>query len=362
MDDTRYGYGRHVHGYTTHLPSNVRLNRKASVTVYMGVPWHDQGVFQGQYRALHTMWETDELPTIFRRYLPFYDQIIVPCEHNRELFARHHPNVCTVPEGIDRTLFAPRPRPHNTRFQFRAGGSQWWRKGLDVVVKAFKTLQLPDADLHIKIPKHSTEFPSENFGPNIYFHREWMTEEEQIEWFAGADCFIAVSRGEGWGLMPLQTISMAVPTIMSESSGHLEFIDLATATVPCAKTVAQVGGKWDEPDLKILMNKMLWIYKNHAEALNIAAHNAPQTDRYSWDKSTQKLVDCLPVGKLLTNPTPLDTARWQVVALARIVADIGENSYRHNKGDIFTVDEGAWQVLYDNGLIQVANPRTNPIG
>lgn len=357
FSNPRYGYGRHVQGYRNNAPASVKFDPKASVNVHMGVPWENKGWWKGQYRVLHTMWETDVLPSRWSRYLPFYNLVIVPCQHNVDLFSKHHPNVVKVPEGVDRVLFAPREPARNERFQFHAGGSLWRRKGLDVVVKAFMSLNLPDADLRIKAAPHAFDTPLQPPGPNIYFDREWMSDDEQVAWFARADCFIAASRGEGWGLMPLQTISMGIPTIMSLTTGQREFADLAVRTVPTTPVDSpQFVGRWDEPDMKVLADQMRWVYENRVEALNIARRNAELTDRYTWDKSTQTLLDALPVGKLLRTTTwePL-YVNYTVRALNRIVADIGDLKYRQAKGDVFEVTDGAYQVLFDAGMVELVD-------
>lgn len=356
FDDPRYGYGRHTCGYTQNIPANVRLNPKASVDVFMGVPDVNLGWWEGQYRVLHTMWETDELPAEFSRYLVSYDQIVVPCQHNVTLFSRYHPNVVAVPEGVDRSIFCPQQTQPNKVFQFRAGGSLWARKGLDLVVEAFNRLNLPDSELRLKVAPHCRDAPSTPLGDRIFMDREWMTEEEQVAWLAQADCFIAASRGEGWGLMPTQTISMAVPTILSLTSGHLEFADLATATVPCTPVKGYPVGNWDEPDLDTLCEKMLWAYENRTEARRIARDKAEGMDRFSWEAASQALVDCLPVGKLLKTSTWVEPT-FRVVALRNITADIGETHVRQSRGDEFTATNCQYQVLHASGAVRLAEQK-----
>lgn len=353
VNDVRYGYGRHTRGYIDNAPSNIRFNPKASVDVYMGVPWDNHAWYEGQYRVLHTMWETDELPAEFLRCLPAYDQVVVPCQHNVDLFSQHHPNVVAVPEGVDRTIFQPQKTQPNKVFQFRAGGSLWFRKGLDVVVKAFNTLNLPDAELRIKAAPRAHDTPTGFLGERIYLDRKWMTEEEQLGWLAGADCFVAVSRGEGWGLMPMQTISMAIPTILSLTSGHLEFADLATATVPCIPAKSNSVGRWDEPDFGAVCEQMLWAYENRTEAGTIARDKADGMDRYSWKAASQALVDCLPEGKLLKNPAKIKPS-FEVVALRPIRADINDVHIRRSAGERFTVTNSQYKALHHSKAVKLA--------
>lgn len=354
LDDPNYGYGRHLKGYLSGVPKTVVFDPKASVAVNMNVPSWSKGWWRGQYRACFTMWETDTLPSWFLRYLPFYEQLIVPCDHNVELFSRHHPNVSKAQEGVDAKLFAPRDVPRLDRFQFRAGGSLWLRKGLDVVVDVFNKLNLPDADLRLKVAPHAHDVPKQNFGPNIYLDRHWMTEEEQVEWFAQADCMIAPSRGEGWGLIPMQTIAMGIPTIMSLTTGHLEFAHLATGQIPCGKSPAvSLGGQWSEPDKDALADLMLDHYRKWSHYKQQATANVAEIRKYTWKEASRQLLSVLPTGELL------DTDVWddriiifKVRAKRTIRADIHNNHIDRKAGEVFSVTDGEYQVLYDSGAVE----------
>ena len=352
--DIRFGYGAMLSGFVDNIPEGVELNEKASTQVYMGVPIAHKGWWKGQHRVLFTMWETDVLPHSFIRYLPKYDQILVPCEHNVELFSQHHPNVKHVPLGVDTTFWSPRQRPRSNVFQFRAGGSLWKRKGLDVVVRAFNELRLPDAVLRIKAAPHARDVPDNIESDKVFLDRQWMSLEDQRKWFNEADCFIAASRGEGFGLMPLQAIALGVPTILSMSSGQTQFSHLATNTVKCGKSQSETIGRWDEPNLDDLKRAMLWHYNNRAEAEQKAAQMAGKVDEFTWQKSTQKLVDAVPAGTLLKTRTFEESfTDVKVVALKDFTADIAYKSIKAKKGDILTITDSQYQVLHDSGSVRL---------
>ena len=118
---SKYGYGAMLEGFRSGLPADVELHGQASVAVLMYNPSLVHGFLRGQHRALYTMWETTQLPEKYYRYLETYDQVIVPCEHNRELFAQYSDNVSVVPLGVDIDYWKPTPRPANSRF--RSGAS-----------------------------------------------------------------------------------------------------------------------------------------------------------------------------------------------------------------------------------------------
>jgi hypothetical protein len=351
--DARYGYGSMLQGFLGSVPKGVKLDPKASVAVHMGVPFSCKGWLKGAHRALFTMWETTELPSNFARYVPRFDQVFVPNEIDAELFSKHHKNVGVVPLGVDTDWYKPIEVPRLDRFQFRAGGSLWSRKGLDVVVKAFEKLNLPDADLRIKIAPHARDVPDTKFGPNIYLDKQWMTEEQKREWFAQADCFVAASRGEGFGLMPLQTIAMAVPTIVSLTTGQIQFSHLATGTVSCSKSRSAIVGDWDEPKLDELCDQMMHHYQNPQKVRTQAVINSVEAQDFSWQKASAKLVAALPKGSLLTTNQVEELAVVQQVrAMRKIQADIGRNHIRQKPGDIFEVTDGEYQVLFDSGAVK----------
>jgi glycosyltransferase involved in cell wall biosynthesis len=351
--DIRFGYGSMLSGFIDNKPDDVVFNRKASVQVYMGVPFANKGWFEGQHRVLFTMWETDVLPDKFVRYLPKYDQILVPCKHNVKLFSKHHSNVSYVPLGVDTTFWRPQTRPRNKVFQFRAGGSLWRRKGLDIVVKAFTELNLPDAELRIKAAPHARDVPVINH-PRIFLDREWMSLEDQRDWFNESDCFIAASRGEGFGLMPLQAIAMAIPTIVSLSSGQQEFAHLATSTVKCGTSQAETLGRWDEPNIEELKKIMMWHYQNRADAETKAASQALNIGEFTWLEASRKLAEAVPKGTLLkTNKFVECTADVTVTAIKDFKADIGYKTVRAKKGDVLTVTDGQYQVLHDSGNVRL---------
>lgn len=341
-------------GFIDNKPDGVTLNTKASVNVHMGTPNSCKSWWQGQHKVLFTMWETDELPLGFIRWLPLYDQILVPCKHNLDLFSKHHPNVKYVPLGVDTDFWKPMPDPTRETFRFQGGGSLWRRKGLDTLVKAFNLLNLPDVELHIKAAPHARDTPDEPLGDKIVLHRNWMSLEEQRNWYNQANVFVAPSRGEGFGLMPLQAIAMGIPTIVSDSTGQAQFAHLATGVAKTRKVVSDSIGRWDETDPQHLANLMLDHYNNWANYRQQALATVPQVSEFTWAKAAQHLTNTLPEGTLLkTTRKENPYLAVQIEALAKIDAQIGDTRYRIAKGETTTIPEGAYQVLHDSGVVRM---------
>lgn len=352
--DGRFGYGSMLNGFLNHVPDRIRLDEMASVSVHMGVPFSCKGWYEGQHRVCFTMWETTVLPPKFVRWLNQYDQILVPCQHNVPVFAAHHPNVNYVPLGVDRTIWFPKKRKENKVFKFMAGGSLWERKGIDAVVTAFKRLDLPDAELHLKMAPHARDIPDDAHGDNIFFHRKWMTMGEQVDFFRSADCWVAPARGEGFGLIPLQAISAGVPTIVTASSGQAQFAHLASSIVKSSPQPCRWGGKWDEPNISDLVRLMRHHYENRVGLQVDAREKAVLADEFSWDNAANLLVDALPSGSKLDESS--NCINPQVLLRAevskRTTVEVNGKAHRFEPGWVYEVDENIVDILYAGGYLK----------
>lgn len=349
--DSRFGYGSMLSGFLDACPEGVVFDEKASVDVYMGVPFAKKGWLKGAHRVCFTMWETDQLPGSFIRWVGQYDQIVVPCEHNREVFDGWHDDVSVVPLGVDNQFWVPAGSPSGP-FKFIAGGSLWGRKGLDLVVKAFRQAHLPDAVLEIKAAPHASDVPVNVESGHIKLLRQWMSLEDQRDWFRSGHVYVAPARGEGFGLMPLQAIASGVPTILTATSGQAQFSHLATGVVPHRKVASPSGGRWDEADLDDLVGLMRDHYNRWDHYRQQALHNASTVGQFSWGEASRKLSEAVPAGKKLRSDQFIYPDVQLTVTFKRDVkADIGKHHYRFKKGETATIPEGVHQVLFDAGAI-----------
>jgi glycosyltransferase involved in cell wall biosynthesis len=277
--------------------------------------------------------------------------VIVPCEHNVELFSEFHKDVSYCPLGVDHKFWKPMPKPDGV-FRFQGGGSLWKRKGMDVLVKAFNALKLSDAELHIKAAPHAQDVPSRNLGDKVFLNRTWMSPIEQRDWYSKADCFVAPARGEGFGLMPLQAIASGIPTIVSDSTGQAQFAHLAFGVVPCGKSKAETVGQWDEPNQKVLEELMMEAYRNRGSIRQVAVSRIPETKAFSWSNATRRLLSLIPEGTLLDDPDWVSPdVKVEIHVNRKVKADIGNESYSLEPGQIYVVSDNVHQVLTDAGYV-----------
>lgn len=356
---TTFGYGRMHTSFIEHLTDKVNLVDNAETCVDMLIPNMASGWWDGQRRIVFTMWETNSLPATYHEYIPMFDQVLVPCEHNRELFSQYHDNVAVVPLGVDEKFWIPLDRKPNKVFRFLAGGSHWKRKGLDVVVEAWQKLNPVGAELVIKgTPDTIGGIPDLDHS-SIVVHRHWMTMEEERDLYRSADCFIAASRGEGWGLMPLQAMCAGIPVLLTNTSGHKEFSHLAIRIIETTPEDARhdefyTDGSWDTPNVESLMEHITWVLDNRDAAAQKGLESSDPARTFTWDAAATKLIETImPTRKLVATSRwqPGNTARVPATALKRFTADIGEFRIHMEKGETQMIFPGARDVLRTAGVI-----------
>ena len=266
---------------------------------WVSTPSHASGWFDGQHKVILTMWESQSIPESFREGLHNFDQVLVPSEQNLELFSRYHPNVVKIPLGIDTREWAYRPRKApTTDFRFLIGGSGT-RKGLDVAYKAFRKVfstwpsDMPRPILQFKSPR-----PVEHVGERIEVIGGRITDEAERDLYGAAHCYLQPSRGEGWGLQPLQAIAQGLPTILTDAHGHAEFSHLghgiSAKSAPADYFIYGDAGDWWEPSLDELCERMEWVYHHYDEATEQARFSSAVAHRdFSWEQVASRFVDAI---------------------------------------------------------------------
>jgi glycosyltransferase involved in cell wall biosynthesis len=275
-------------------------HRAAQIACWVSTPAHASGWWKGQHASLFTMWEASRLPESFREHLHEFETVVVPSKQNLELFSQYHDNVRYVPLGIDSHDWRFRARqPVEDEFRFLIGGSGA-RKGVDLAHKAFLTLWGKEGSWGSgPVPKLTMKSPKggDFFGPRITVVGGKLDADEEIALYAQAHCYLQPSRGEGFGLQPLQAIAQGCPTILTDAHGHAAFAHLGYGIgytmAPSDYFIFGDAGDWWEPNFDELVDKMRYVYDNYDDAqMKARASSAQAHVRFTWNKTATKFLDC----------------------------------------------------------------------
>ena len=356
--------------YSPDLPRSKRCN----VVAWVSVPSHARGWWKGQIPTLFSMWEAMTLPESFRENLHEFDTVIVPSMQNVELFSKYHKNVKYVPLGIDSTEWAYKPRSEpGAFFRFLIGGSGG-RKGVDLAYDAFMAT-FPDGSwgdgpiptLVMKSPRGLNGLlnrkgdPLTDVSERVQIISGRIDAEDEVALYADCHAYIQPSRGEGFGLQPLQAIAQGMPTILTDAHGHAAFARLA---LPISASLAPSGyfiygdaGEWWEPNFDELCDQMRWVYNNYTEAqrrANVASWQVHE--RFTWDRVAEDFLDAIGRDRLIAyegpeewyGPTP---KLYPVTLLRDHYCEIGGVSRIFKAGEVTYEPADVKRIMWEGQLL-----------
>ena len=353
------GYGRMGAEFINCLQDRVELRDDAETVIYGMTPDMVKGWYEGQTVACMTMWESTVLPDRYRLNLRHFDTILVPCDWNKELFDPHHHDVRVAPLGIDLTVWSPTPKMTNDKFIFMTGGSGWMRKGIDQVIRAFRDANLPDSELVIKCPPVPVDDPLDySYGPNITVIKQALSVAQEVLLHNQADCFVSASRGEGFGLIPLQQRALGNWVIAPTHTGHAMYADLIdyplSSTAQPAKIMHyQNIGDWFVPDHDEMVEAMRDAYQRGPAALWERFVRHEETEPFSWEAATDTLLDVFPPSGILHKPKWVESgaSKLKVVVLRNFQAHIGNYRVHGTKGEVKDIPISAFWGLNEAGYV-----------
>jgi hypothetical protein len=332
----------------------------AETMVAMMIPPMVKGWLEGQRPIIFTMYETTDCPAQFRA-LQDFEMVLVPCDANVEAFSRWHSDVRKVQLGIDSKVWKQTARPQDGPFTFLTSGSDP-RKGVDVTVAAFQRAfsRSDDVQLLVKFPTPSpVQIPND---PRIKVVSGFLSTEEEIRLYGSAHCYVGLSRGEGFGMMPLQAMAQGCPTILTDAHGHAEFaeygVGVDTTLVP-ASDYMRFGeaGDWWEPVLDDAVDKLRFVYDNYDAQLDRAVKNGRKVrSRFSWDQSAKQLIDVLGADTLKPyNGSDTRMRRTELLVPMRLTQPcepyIGDRQYRFERDVEYWVNANVKDVLRQAGIV-----------
>ena len=280
------------------------------VALFMHVPTMTRGWWKGQYSVLVTMFETTELSLEFQEVCPEFDMIVVPCDANVETFGKYNDNVVKIPLGVDPEVWHYTPRKRG-RFTYLTVGAGHNRKNFEGIIKAFKLVRdrleaggFPKPQLIIKSVPELLLYEPLTEDPDVTILCEWLDGDDEVGLYEDAHCYVAATKGEGWGMCPHQAIAQGCPTILTDAAGHHEFsqwgiplrwhYEEANYDTWAGDTQATGGtGKWWVPDQEDLVRKMLDVYWHYDECCSEFKLNAKRIAHLTWANTAAELVALL---------------------------------------------------------------------
>ena len=334
------------------------INGKVDPVILWGAPPnHVRKWWKGQRSVIFTMWETNLIPITFRCQLDAFDTVIVPSPQNLEMFSEYHPDVRYVPLGVDTDLWRYKPRKLDKVFTFFTMGNSP-RKGNDLLTTAFREV-FGNGDGKVRLvvldPRRQIRV-REGIMP-IHDH---VDADELMALYENANCYLAPSRGEGFGFQPLQAICQGIPTILTNAHGQAQFAHLG---IPIPAGLSQSrgfvhgdAGEWWEPDFDALCAGMRDVYDHYDDAVTQARFNAAHCAReWSWKLPGHILLDTLGdlSGEMIDQDGEIEPEQRRYLMRVRVDSkcNIAGINYQFKRGQDYYEVSDVKRVFYDAQLL-----------
>ncbi len=242
------------------------------------------------YSIGRSMFETDRIAPDWVAACNRMDEVWVPSQFNVETFAAsgvERSKLVVIPGAVDSEFFDPArhtvyPLPNKARFNFLSIFEWSSRKGWDVLLAAYLRefsadddvclwlrtylFSKPDGDpteaiwQRIRAFTASLGLEGKNL-PRIELIADQVPSDQLPGLYLACDCYVAPSRGEGWGRPQHEAMLMERPVIATNWSANTEFMSDETSYLLDYELVEARGL---EPEL--------WHYKGHRWANPSESH------------------------------------------------------------------------------------------
>lgn len=215
----------------------------------------DEDTFSDRYRICWTMLETHPKvhPDFIRLLNENYHEVWTPTRWNLEVFKNSGLKIPghVTPLGVDPGVYrvgVVRPRPRARLLTTRRAGAieppkglgyltvcqPTFRKGLDVLIRAWEDAGRQDASLVIYTGNHEKLdawgaapwrwVDPEKAKTRIYHMTGRRTEIEMAQLYRSMDCYITATRGEGFNLPLIEAAACGLPVIVPYHTSHMEIL------------------------------------------------------------------------------------------------------------------------------------------
>lgn len=180
--------------------------------------------------ALFSMYEAPDMPREYVEPLNQADAVIVPTKFCRDIFKRNGVTrpIHLCPLGIDGDLFYPDPAktPPAPPYRLLWLGAPDLRKGWDIFARGFMAaFSHSDDDVRVTFKtsaKHTEQF--EELVPGVTFDCRRLPREELADLYRRHHIFVTTTRGEGYGLPPLEAMGTGSLVIAPVAGGLSDFV------------------------------------------------------------------------------------------------------------------------------------------
>lgn len=195
---------------------------------------HDHKVPDGFIKIAYSMLESSLIPQIWVDILNNLDAVAVPDQWLVDVYKNSGVNVpvFVLPLGIYLDEFSKKevkPKRKN-EFVFGCSAGDWDRKNLNLIVDSFYKAFCNSKKIFLKIhSRHLNNKIKIKLNKlnckNIKLLEKGLNQNEYIEFLSSLNCYVLLSKGEGFSITPRESLALGIPCIISNNTAHQTICD-----------------------------------------------------------------------------------------------------------------------------------------
>jgi glycosyltransferase involved in cell wall biosynthesis len=144
---------------------------------------------------------------------------------------------------------------------------------------------------------------------NIIFNTNILNQEQYLNFLDSFDCFINISKGEGFSVCPREALALGIPCILSRNSAQITICDtgLVREVDSSIKEPTNYGYVFGDQQIGELSNcakedvraALRDVYENYKFFLEKARNGPEWVAKYSWNELKKKYLNLIKPKKIL---------------------------------------------------------------
>ena len=255
-------------------------------------------------RIAYSMFESDVIPHEWVVILNTrFDAVVVPDRYFLEVYRKSGVQIpiFEIPLGLNISEFLRRPLKKQRNFPMvfaNLSGSDD-RKNQLLLIRAFAKVFSGNPNVILKL---NSRFQNEKEGSeirreisklnlkNVHFTEFSLKKKDYLKFFEGVDCYVNLSKGEGFSIQPREAMALGIPVIVSDNtaqttlcqSGLVKTVSSTIEEPAFYRAYNNQYGSFFNCDLDEAAQAMLDVYSNYKMYLQNAEQSREWVKKYEF--------------------------------------------------------------------------------
>ncbi len=285
--------------------------------------YDEVNAIKSHIKLAYSMLESTRIPKKWvANFNENFDAVIVPDEWLVETYVMSGVTIpiFVLPHGIYLEDFLQQPikKAPNKPFRFGCCSTFIDRKNHHLLIDAFLAEFAGDDSVELVLHGNGGYYfeavkskVEPNSIPSIILSNKSLSHEKYIELMKSFDCYVLVSKGEGFSITPREALALGIPTIISNNTAHATICNSGYVSGVCSNIPNKATyGSLDFGDcgynfhcsIEDVRKELRKVYSNYSEYKKSAEQGREWVKRYLWKDLKNKFHMLVIPKKVILGP------------------------------------------------------------